>query len=104
MAERTDAFQLRACGVFEFATARIALHMLSVEIAAHAHVCEVGSMRPDGVGRGAIALGIAGIDDIDEIYLAIIVVVVLREVYPKAVVCQLTGIADHLSGVAVVAL
>ena len=104
MAEGSDALQLGSRRVLQLAAACIALQALAVQCGQDAHVRQVGGVGPDGVGRGSIALGIPRIDDVDEVHVAVVVEVILREVHLQRVVGQLAGLTHHLSGMAVVAL
>ena len=53
-------------------------------------------MGPDGIGGSTIALGIAGIIDIDKVDLAIVVVVIGAEIDPQRVVGKGAGLDHHI--------
>ena len=53
------------------------------------------AMRPDGIGATAGRFAFAGIDDIDKVYLAIVIRVIKREVHAQCI-DQFAGLHNHI--------
>ena len=111
VAERADAVAF-ARRTVEFAGASVVVDVEPVYFALRLGVgavfivdsrLDVPVVRPDGVGATAIGFALAGIDDIDEIDIAVVVVVVLGEVHIELIVSEFACLDDHVARVHIVA-
>ena len=94
--EGTDAVKRRTLVPVEFVVAGIASDLHSVEIQWRV---QLPLMGPDGILQhvGIGGLAVAGIDDVEDIHIAVLVVVVIREAYHPSAICFAASVRDHLA-------
>mgnify|MGYP006913126907 CR=1 FL=1 len=111
VAERADAVAF-ARRTVEFAGASVVVDVEPVYFALRLGVgavfivdsrLDVPVVRPDGVGATAVGFALAGIDDIDEIDISVVVIVVLGEVHTELRVSEFAGFDNHVARVHIVA-